>query len=68
MQNKQPLTLPQAAKIVGMQKDLFYYYVKDGRGPNHIQIGSRYLFEEADLQGWKPIPKPLGAPKKASKA
>jgi predicted DNA-binding transcriptional regulator AlpA len=67
MPNDQPLTLPQAAEIVGLPKELFYYYVKSGRGPKHEKFGGRFLFYADDLRGWEPLHKPLGAPKKAEK-
>lgn len=64
MTEKQLISLPEAAKIVGISADLFRYYVKTGRAPKPaLEVSPYKFYNSVDIEGWKPERMTLGRPK-----
>ena len=59
-----PITLSQAAKIVGESRENFRWYVLRGETPDYVKIGGIYLFSQKAIKEWvKPL-KTMGRPYK----
>lgn len=53
--------IKEAAKMVGMTRANFYYYVVNGRAPNFAKINDSYVFDRTEVEGWKPDYRKPGA-------
>lgn len=60
------LTLPVAARELGISHVTLYRLVKAGRVPT-VRIGPIYGVRRADLEAFKSLDRPRGRPKKPAK-
>ena len=48
------ISLPKAAKLLGMLTPAFRYYVKAGRTPKPISFNNEFFFDKDEIVNWKP--------------
>ncbi len=57
----QLVSLPDAARMVGINPPLFRYYIKKGKTPQTVPFAGRQYFVRTEIEGWtKPIPEKVG--------
>lgn len=64
MGERKLLTLPEAAKEIGLTRAVLWRYVKEGRIP-HITAGRFILIDAEDVERFKNTPRHPGRPRKA---